>query len=148
MERGSTSTVENFSLVHPLIKYWRRNSFSQVFIKAIGVIFLWNFSTSLTYNLPPPIFYLTTGEHNSCIVMFGLSSALFWLSPLAGYLADVKLSHFNTLRYSTYIMTVSVTNFHFDYKYNSFYWSLFPTIISHTCHSIISILVWKGLLSG
>ena len=109
MERGSASTVENLSLVQPLIKYWRRNSFSQVFTKAIGVILLWNFSTGLMYSLllyPSSTLQL---EHiKVAYVLFGLSSALFWLSPFAGYLADVKLSRFNTLRYSTYIMTVSV----------------------------------------
>ena len=109
MERGSASTVENLSLVHPLNKYWRRNSFSQVFTKAIGVILLWNFSTGLMYNL---LLYPSSNlqlEHiKVAFVMFGLSSALFWLSPFAGYLADVKLSRFNTLLYSTCIMTVSV----------------------------------------
>ena len=43
------------------------------------------------------------------LVVIGLSSALIWLSLFEGYLADVKLSHFNTLLYSTYIMTVSVS---------------------------------------
>ena len=142
--------VETLTLVHPLIKYWRRNSFSQVFTKAIGVILLWNFSNGLMYNLllyPSSILQLEYIK--VAFVLFGLSSALFWLSPLAGYLADVKLSRFNTLLYSTYIMTVSV----------SFILLTFIVIIS-TIHStglffrlliamaVIALLVWKGLLSG
>ena len=109
MERGSASTFENLSLVQPLIKYWRSNSFSQVFTKAIGVILLWNFSTGLMYNLLLyPSLTLQLEPIKVAFVMFGLSSALFWLSPFAGYLADVKLSRFNTLLYSTYIITASV----------------------------------------
>ena len=103
MERGTAPA-------QPLIKYWRRNSFSQLFTKAIGVILLWNFSTGLTYNLllyPSSIIQLEYTKE--ALVVIGLSSALFWLSPFAGYLADVKLSRFNTLLYSTYIMTVSVS---------------------------------------
>ena len=110
MEGGSASTGENLSLVHPLIKYWRRNSFSQLFTKAVGVILLWNFSTGLTYNLLlHPSSILQIEFTNDALVVIGLSSALFWLSPFAGYLADVKLSRFNTLLYRTYIMTVSVS---------------------------------------
>ena len=110
MEGGSASTVENLSLVHPIIQYWRRNSFSQVFTKAIGVILLWNFSTSLTYNLLlHPSSILQQETVTDAVIVIGLSSTLFWLSPFAGYLADVKLSRFNTLLYSTYIMTVSVS---------------------------------------
>ena len=94
----------------PLIKYWRRNSFSQVFTKAIGVILLWNFSTGLMYNLIlQPSSILQLQYIRDAFGMITLSSALFWLSPFAGYLADVKLSRFKTLLYSTYIMTVSVT---------------------------------------
>ena len=94
----------------PLIKYWRRNSFSQVFTKAIGVILLWNFSTGLMYNLIlQPSSLLQLQYIRDAYGMITLSSALFWLSPFAGYLADVKLSRFKTLLYSTYIMTVSVS---------------------------------------
>ena len=109
MERGSASTIE-LPLVHPLIKYWRRYSFSLLFTKAIGVILMWNFSTSPTYNLllhPSSAFQLEYIKY--AFGMIGLSSALFWLSPFAGYLADVKLSHFKTLLYSTYIITLSVS---------------------------------------
>ena len=94
----------------PLIKYWRRNSFSQVFTKVIGVVLLWNFSTGLMYNLilqPPSLLQLQ--YIRDAFGMITLSSALFWLSPFAGYLADVKLSRFKTLLYSTYVMTVSVS---------------------------------------
>ena len=94
----------------PLIKYWRRNSFSQVFTKAIGVILLWNFSTGLMYNLIlQPSSLLQLQYIRDAYGMITFSSALFWLSPFAGYLADVKLSSFKTLLYSTYIMTVSVS---------------------------------------
>ena len=109
MERDSASTIE-LPLVHPLIKYWRRHSFSLLFTKAIGVILLWNFSTSLAYNLllhPSSAFQLEDIKYAFGII--GLSSAVFWLSPFAGYLADVKLSRFKTLLYSTYIITLSVS---------------------------------------
>ena len=109
MERSSAFTVSKFSLVQPLLKYWSRHNYSQVFIKSIVVILLWNFSTGLTYNLlfnPSSILQLEYIRDASGII--GVSSGIFLFSPFAGYLADVKLNRFNTLLYSTYIMTMSV----------------------------------------
>ena len=109
MEKNSASTSDNLSPIQSFFKYWRRNCYSQVFTKAIGVILLWNFSTGLTYNLLlHPSSILQLEYISDAFAIIGLTTFVFMLSPIAGYLADVKLSRFKALMYSTYINTASV----------------------------------------
>ncbi len=72
------------------------------------VIILWHFVTGITNNIFfSPLIYL---QYTSLFDAMGSTCILavtFIFSPLAGFLADVKFSHFKVLRCSTYIMLVA-----------------------------------------
>ena len=77
--------------------------------KAIFLLLLWQFSTSLTYNLfLQPSVYLQNLHPESSAVLACLIALLFLLfSPLAGFVADVKFGRFKILVCSSYLMVVS-----------------------------------------
>ena len=77
--------------------------------KAIFLLLLWQFSTSLTYNsfLQPSV-YLQNLHPESSAVLACLIALLFLLfSPLAGFVADVKFGRFKILVCSSYLTVVS-----------------------------------------
>ena len=83
---------------------WRSN-------KVILLILVWQFSTGLTCNLflqPPAYLQLLdigTGAILACVVAL----IFLVLSPLAGFLADVKFGRFKVLTCSRYFMVVSTS---------------------------------------
>ena len=89
---------------------WRREvkTLSLTFTKAIVVLLIWQFSTSLIYTIWLVPSSLLQIEHIRGSAMVTASvSLIFLLSPLAGYLADVKFGRFKVLLYGTYFSIVS-----------------------------------------
>ena len=72
------------------------------------VIILWHFVTGITNNIF--LSHLVYLQYTNIFVSMGITSTLavaFLFSPVAGFLADVKFSHFKVLKCSTYIMLVA-----------------------------------------
>ena len=67
--------------------------------KSIVIVLLWQFSAGILYNL----FLRPT---RSLVI-----SLIFMLSPLTGYIADVKLSRIKVLRYGTVVISISLLTF-------------------------------------
>ena len=77
--------------------------------KVILLILAWQFSTGLTYNLflQPPAYLQLLDIRISTALAFLIALIFLVLSPLAGFLADVKFGRFKVLMCSSYLMVVS-----------------------------------------
>ena len=80
---------------------WRSN-------KVIVLILVWQFPTGLTYNfiLQPPAYLQHLNIWTSATLAFFIALVFMVLSPLAGFLADVKFGRFKVLTCSSYFMVV------------------------------------------
>ena len=87
---------------------WKKQVRSLFLTNSSKVIILWHFVTGITNNIfLSPLVYL---HYTSILVSMGITCMLavaFLFSPVAGFLADVKFSHFKVLKCSTYIMLVA-----------------------------------------
>ena len=83
---------------------WRSN-------KVILLILVWQFSTGLTYNLflQPSAYLHLSDIRTSAMLASGIALIFLVLSPLAGFLADVKFGRFKVLMCSSYLMVVSTS---------------------------------------
>ena len=83
---------------------WRSN-------KVILLILVWQFSTGLTYSLflQPPAYLQLLDIRTSAILACVIALIFLVLSPLAGFLADVKFGRFKVLMCSSYFMVVSTS---------------------------------------
>ena len=83
---------------------WRSN-------KVILLILVWQFSTGLTYNLfLQPLAYLQLLDVWSSAILACVMALIFLvLSPLAGFLADVKFGRYKVLMCTSYFMVVSTS---------------------------------------
>ena len=79
--------------------------------KAILLILFWQFSTGLTQNLLLiPSAYLQLADPNTNASVASLIALLFlFISPLAGFIADVKFGRYKALLCSSYLMVGSVS---------------------------------------
>ena len=77
--------------------------------KAILLLLLWQFSTSVLYNLflKPSAYLHFPNETATAIETSIIAIILLLLTPLASFVADVKFGRFKTLLWSTYIMLAS-----------------------------------------
>lgn len=76
--------------------------------KSILVVLLWQFSTSLLYNLfLRPTKYIPDGHINTILVITLCVALISGFSPVAGFVADVKFGRINVLRSGTIIILVS-----------------------------------------
>ena len=77
--------------------------------KAILLLLLWQFSTSVLYNLflKPSAYLHFSNETATAIETSIIAIILLLLTPLASFVADVKFGRFKTLLWSTYIMLAS-----------------------------------------
>ena len=81
-----------------------------IFLCKVSIfILLWTFSSGLLYNLfiKPYSFLQYSNIVSSAVLAVGISS-VFLLSPLAGYIADVKLGRLKVLFCGSFIMLLSV----------------------------------------
>ena len=77
--------------------------------KVILIILLWQFSTSLIYNLLfKPSVYVQYLDSKTSIALTCMGAFILLFSPLAGIVSDVKLGRFKVLKYSTHIMLVAI----------------------------------------
>ncbi len=80
--------------------------------KSIVIVLLWQFSAGLLYNLfVRPTRYIQTFYIDSALMLSLVFLLIFMLSPLAGYVADVKLSRIKVLRYGTVVISISLLTF-------------------------------------
>ena len=118
---------------------WRSN-------KVILLILVWQFSTGLTYNLflQPPAYLQLLDIQTSAILACIIALLFLVLSPLAGFLADMKFGRFKVLMCSSYFMVVSTSlallaggligftvhkiNYYFYILYALFIFSMVPYI--------------------
>ena len=79
--------------------------------KVILLILVWQFSTGLTYNLflQPSAYLHLSDIQTSAMLACGIALIFLVLSPLAGFLADVKFGRFKVLMCSSYFMVVSTS---------------------------------------
>ena len=73
--------------------------------KAAIVLLFWNFAVNLTYGL----FFISSGylqilNHTESEILSIIIALILLSSPLAGFLADVKLGRYNTVIFSLYLM--------------------------------------------
>ena len=95
--------------LHLLVTKWRREVkyFGLTFTKAIAVLLFWQFSTSLIYSSwLVPSSLLHVADPGPLLLLSAGVSLIFLLSPVAGYLADVKFGRFKVLLYNTYFISV------------------------------------------
>ncbi len=91
----------------------RRHFLTNTFIcsKSVFVILLWHLVTELSYSLfLSPFIYIQYINLVTSLGISGLLAVAYLFSPMAGFLADVKFSHFKVLKCSTYI-TLAATIF-------------------------------------
>ena len=122
-----------------ILRYTVSKKKSLLCSKAIFLLLLWQFSTSLTYNLfLQPSVYLQNFPPKVSAGIACLIALLFLLfSPLAGFVADVKLGRFKILVCSTYLMVVSTglillifILFAFTvHSYNYYVWTIFISLL-------------------
>ena len=106
-------TMRNtIALTMPKVSQWKnkrclcleRNSY-----KVILIILLWQFSTSLIYNLLfKPLMYEQYLDSETAITLTCMGAFILLFSPLAGIMYDVKLGRFKVQKYSTHIMLVAI----------------------------------------
>ena len=73
--------------------------------KAEIVLLFWNFAVNLTYGFFfIPSGYLQIFNHNISEIISIIIALTLLFSPLAGFLADVKLGRYNTVIFSLYLM--------------------------------------------
>lgn len=82
--------------------------------KPVIMCLLWELTIGLAYNLfLTPASFVQSFPTEIRIVAMCLLALIFLISPLAGYLADVKFGRFNLLLKSSYLMLGSVICFVF-----------------------------------
>ena len=83
----------------------------QLFLcKVSTLILLWTFSTGLFYNLfMKPYSFLRTSSLPDATIFAMLISSVFLLSPLAGFMADVKFGRLKALLCGSFIMLLSIS---------------------------------------
>lgn len=105
------NSVGRFS-VQLLVRRWKREMkdlFFQTFTKAIVLVLIWQFSTGVIYTVwLVPSSLLQLQHVRSSISITATVSFISLLSPLAGYLADVKFGRFKVLVHSTHVMIASM----------------------------------------
>ena len=88
----------------------RRHFLTNTFVcsKSVFVILLWHLVTELSYSLfLNPLIYMQYTNLETSLGIAGLLAVAYLFSPMAGFLADVKFSHFKVLKCSTYITLAS-----------------------------------------
>ncbi len=77
--------------------------------KSVLIVILWQFSTGLVYNLLiRPTRYIQMAYIDDALWISIISSLIFMLTPVAGFVADVKSSRIRLMRYGTVIILLSV----------------------------------------
>ena len=94
-------------LLSPSRKKWLRKKSSHC--KVPFLILLWTFCTGLPYNFfLRPFSFLQTSETYVSVVLTVSISAVFLLSPLGGFIADVKFGRLKVLLCGTFMMLLPV----------------------------------------
>ena len=77
--------------------------------KPIIMCLLWELTTGLAYNLfCTPTSFIQYLDTQTWVIIMGLLALVFLISPLAGYLADVKFGRFNMLLKGSFLMLASI----------------------------------------
>ncbi len=82
--------------------------FKILFSKPIALLLFWQFCASLTFNtFTSPLVYIKNSSVGLLVGITLVTGIVFLLSPVIGFIADIKLGQFKVLLYSTYAMLFS-----------------------------------------
>jgi len=92
-----------------LIQVWSKELFpliSKTFTKPVVLLLFWQYVVSILYNWVLLSTYSWHTSQNIVLYLYGAFSIIYLLSPVAGYLGDLKCTRFRLLKCGTYF-TVS-----------------------------------------
>ena len=105
VDNEMTSLVRGTWFLHNRYVLSKYRKYIFIRSKAAIVLLFWNFAFNLTYGLFfIPSGYLQIFNHNISEIISIVIALTLLFSPLAGFLADVKLGRYNTVIFSLYLM--------------------------------------------